>query len=101
MDNGRELGNRWWLYNTIIEKIRTMQIEEKVLKIISESLEVSQDMVTEETAIGDFPEWNSLGHIVVISNLEKEFNITFDPEIIMDLEDVSDIIEAIESLIKS
>jgi acyl carrier protein len=73
-----------------------MELEKKVIKIIAESLEVSEDQITEDTAIGDIPEWNSLGHIVIISSLEKEFSINFDPEIIMDLEDVSDIVAAIE-----
>jgi acyl carrier protein len=73
-----------------------MGIDQKVIKIIAESLEVTEDQLTEDTAIGDIPEWNSLGHIVIISSLEKEFSINFDPEIIMDLEDVSDIVAAIE-----
>ena len=73
-----------------------MELEQKVIKIIAESLEVTEDQLTEDTAIGDIPEWNSFGHIVIISSLEKEFSINFDPEIIMDLEDVSDIVAAIE-----
>jgi acyl carrier protein len=78
-----------------------MELEQKVIKIIAESLEVTEDQLTEDTAIGDIPEWNSLGHIVIISSLEKEFSINFDPEIIMDLEDVSDIIAAIEERLKT
>lgn len=79
-----------------------MELEQKVIKIIAESIEVTEDQITEDTAIGDIPEWNSLGHIVIISSLEKEFSINFDPEIIMDLEDVSDIVAAIEErLIKN
>lgn len=78
-----------------------MELEKKVIKIIAESLEVSEDQISEDTAIGDIPEWNSLGHIVIISSLEKEFSINFDPEIIMDLEDVSDIVAAIEERLKN
>jgi acyl carrier protein len=78
-----------------------MELEQKVIKIIAESLEVTEDQLTEDTAIGDIPEWNSLGHIVIISSLEKEFSIVFDPEIIMDLEDVSDIVAAIEERLKN
>ncbi len=73
-----------------------MELEKKVIKIIADSLEVNEDQLTQDTAIGDFPEWNSLGHMVIISTLEREFSINFDAEIIMDLEDVSDIIDAIE-----
>ena len=78
-----------------------MELEHKVIKIIAESLEVNEDQLSEDTAIGDIPEWNSLGHIVIISSLEKEFSINFDPEIIMDLEDVSDIVAAIEERLKN
>ena len=77
-----------------------MELGKKIIKIIAESLEVSEDQITEDTAIGDIPEWYSLGHIVLISSLEKEFSINFDPEIIMDLEDVSDIVAAIEERLK-
>jgi acyl carrier protein len=78
-----------------------MELEQKVIKIIAESLEVKEDQITEDTSIGDIPEWNSLGHIVIISSLEKEFSISFDPEIIMDLEDVSDFVAAIEERLKN
>ena len=73
-----------------------MELEKKVIKIIADSLEVNEDQLTQDTSIGDFPEWNSLGHMVIISTLEREFSINFDAEIIMDLEDVSDIVDAIE-----
>ena len=77
-----------------------MDLLSKVIRIIGDSLEVSEDQLSEDTAIGDIPEWNSLGHIIIISSLEKEFSINFDPEIIMDLEDVSDIVAAIEERLK-
>ena len=73
-----------------------MELQLKIIKIIANSLEVVEDRITEDTAIGDITEWDSMGHIVIISNLEKEFSINFDPEIIMELEDVSDIVAAIE-----
>ena len=78
-----------------------MSLVVQIKKIIAESLEVTEDQLTEDTAIGDIPEWNSLGHIVIISSLEKEFSISFDPEIIMDLEDISDIVAAIEERLKN
>lgn len=78
-----------------------MKLESEIINIIATSLEVSIDEVTLDTAIGDIPQWDSLGHIVIISSLEKEFSINFDPEIIMDLEDVSDIVAAIEARLKN
>ena len=73
-----------------------IELEEKVIQIIAQSLEVSSEIINQDMAIGDIPEWNSLGHILIISALEKHFDIKFDPESIMDMEDVTDIIVSIE-----
>ena len=73
-----------------------MEIKTRTLKVISESIEVSIDLLNEDTAIGDFPNWDSMGQLIIITSLEKEFDIKFDPEDIMDLEDVGDMISAIE-----
>lgn len=73
-----------------------MKIEEKVIKIIAEVIKVESSKIDEDTAIGDFPNWDSMGQLIIITSLEKEFDIKFDPEDIMDLEDVGDMISAIE-----
>lgn len=73
-----------------------MTVEEKVIKIIAEAIEVEVTKIDEDTAIGDFPNWDSMGQLAIISSLEKEFDIRFDPEDIMELEDVGDMIDAIE-----
>lgn len=76
-----------------------MNTEEKVKKIIADAIEVQVSQIEEDTAIGDFPSWDSMGQIIIITALEKEFEIKFDPEVIMDLEDVGDMIEAVEERI--
>ena len=73
-----------------------MKIEEKVIKIIAEVIKVESSKIDEDTAIGDFPNWDSMGQLIIITSLEKEFDIKFDTEDIMDLEDVGDMISAIE-----
>ena len=73
-----------------------MKIEERVIKIIAKAIEVESNKIDEDTAIGDFPNWDSMGQLIIITSLEKEFDIKFDPEDIMDLEDVGDMISAIE-----
>ena len=72
-----------------------MKIEERVIKIIAEAIEVESNKIDEDTAIGDFPNWDSMGQLIIITSLEKEFDIKFDPEDIMELEDVGDMIAAI------
>ena len=73
-----------------------MNKTERVIKIISEAIEVETNKIDEDTAIGDFPNWDSMGQLVIITSLEKEFDIKFDPEDMMDMEDVGDMIAAIE-----
>lgn len=73
-----------------------MKIEEIVTKIIAEVIEVDSNKIDEDTAIGDLPNWDSISQLTIITSLEKEFDIKFDPEDIMDLEDVGDMISAIE-----
>jgi acyl carrier protein len=77
-----------------------MEIGAKVIESISNIIEVKPEEISDETAIGDFPKWDSLSHLIIISTLEEVFQIQFDPEMIMDLEDVGDIIYAIEEMKK-
>ncbi len=72
-------------------------IENKVKGIIAGILNVSVEEIEDETAIGDLAEWDSLHHIQIISAIEKEFDFRFTPDVMMDLEDVSDIISATEA----
>tara|TARA_B110000003_G_C16524779_1_gene486487 strand:- start:104 stop:343 length:240 start_codon:yes stop_codon:yes gene_type:complete len=73
-----------------------MTTQEKVIKIIAEAIEIDIFKIDEDTSIGDFPNWDSMGQLIIITSLEKEFDIKFDPEDIMELEDVGDMIAAIE-----
>jgi acyl carrier protein len=73
-----------------------MKIKERVIEIIAKAIELDSIKIDEDTAIGDFPSWDSMSQLVIISSIEKEFDVKFDPEDIMDLEDVGDMILAIE-----
>ena len=75
-------------------------VEVKVKEIIAKILGVSIEKIGDETAIGDIVEWDSLHHIQIIAAIEKEFGFRFTPDVMMDLEDVSDIISATEERAK-
>ena len=74
-------------------------MEQKVIKIISKLLEVETNEIDLDTIIGDLPEWDSLHHLMIIKELEDEFNIKFSQEDLSDLEDVSDLIELTKEMI--
>lgn len=75
-------------------------VENKIISIIAQILGVSENEVQDDTSIGDLPTWDSLNHLQIIARIEKEFGIKFTPDVMMDLEDVSDIVSATEARIK-
>ena len=74
-----------------------MDVKEKVFEVIAEVCEVDKSEVTLESSVGDFPAWDSMGHLAILSNVEEAFDISFDPEEMMELEDASDIVKAVEA----
>lgn len=76
-----------------------MNIYNEVVAIIAKVLKVSVDNISEDTAIGDIESWDSLRQIAIISALEERYGFQFEPETIMDMEDVSDIVAAVEERI--
>ncbi len=73
-------------------------MENKIIELITRVLNVPVGDVTLETEIGELDEWDSLRNVQIIAQLEKEFEVKITPDMIMDLEDVSDIISLIKDL---
>ncbi len=73
-------------------------MEEKVIALIARVLNVSLSEIDLDTEIGELDEWDSLHNVEIISQLEKEFGIKITSDMIIDLEDVSDIVRLIEDL---
>ena len=73
-------------------------MENKIIELIARVLNVPVGDVTLETEIGELDEWDSLRNVQIIAQLEKEFEVKITPDMIMDLEDVSDIISLINDL---
>ncbi len=73
-----------------------MNIAEKIRKIIAEILRVNEESIQEDTAIGDIPSWDSLNQLRILAAVESEFGIQFTPDVLMEMEDFSDIVRAVE-----
>ncbi len=72
-----------------------MDYKDKVIEIIAGVCETEPANITEKTTIGDFAGWDSIGHLTILSSIEEAFDISFEPEEMMDLEDVADILKAV------
>ena len=73
----------------------TLERINKVFRIVFDNKDL---VVMEKTSAEDIEEWDSLQHINIISMLEKEFNIEFDIDQIISLENVGDMVRTIEKL---
>ena len=74
------------------------ELRQRVIQTVSRALRVPQESITEETMMGDIPQWDSLNHMAVISAVERELNLVFDLDDVVDLEGVSDLIDLVERL---
>ena len=57
---------------------------EKYKKAFTESLNVSEKEVNDNLKYNEIPEWDSIGHMSLISALEDEFAITIETDDIVD-----------------
>lgn len=73
------------------------EIQSKVFAIVAEVCETTVDQVNDNATIGDFPQWDSVGQLTILSSVETEFDINFEPEEMMEIEDVKDIVNAVEA----
>ena len=73
-----------------------MDTLEKVIEIVATTCEVDKSEVTGESTVGDFPSWDSMGHLAILNAVEEAFDISFEPEEMMEMEDVNDIVKAVE-----
>ncbi|MGR6832888.1 acyl carrier protein [Aliivibrio wodanis] len=69
--------------------------KESTKELIANILGVSLDVVQDELAVGDIPEWDSLAHMRIIAALESDLGVVLDIEQTLEIEDVEDIIDAV------
>lgn len=72
-----------------------MNTLEKIIEIVASTCDVDKSEVTENSTVGDFPAWDSVGHLSILANVEEAFDISFEPEEMMEMEDVNDIVEMV------
>lgn len=71
---------------------------DRIKLIMAEVLGVPVTQITDDLAVGDIPQWDSLRHLTMMKRLESEFGIKISPDATVEFEDVSDIIAAVEEL---
>ncbi len=69
----------------------------RVQKAFSSAFEIDPGSVTINTVPADIRAWDSMGHVTLASSLEQEFNLTFDVDELMEMENVREIVRIVQA----
>ncbi len=57
---------------------------EKYKKVFTEALSIDQSKFDDKVKYNNIPEWDSIGHMTLISELEENFSISIDTDDVVD-----------------
>ncbi len=60
----------------------TEELLNQVRALVAEALQVASEEIGAETAFGDLPQWDSMGHMEVMLALEERFGVEVSAETI-------------------
>jgi acyl carrier protein len=63
--------------------------DDKLRQCFSRALGVPLERVTDELAYNTIKEWDSVGHMALVAELEGEFNVMFDTDDILGMSTVA------------
>ena len=72
----------------------------KIIRIISDVLEVQESQISIKTSIGDVPEWDSIKQMQIIIALEEEYSVEFSENDLVEANNVKKLCQYISSLIE-
>ncbi|MFW9808214.1 MAG: acyl carrier protein [Candidatus Thorarchaeota archaeon] len=75
--------------------------EDKLLDILSKVFLLDKDKITDDLRRKDFEPWDSMNHLILVSEIENEFEIFFEDEEVVDMWTVGDIKEILGNKLSS
>jgi acyl carrier protein len=67
------------------------KLNERLEKVIREVFPIEGDIIDENWTSDDIPDWDSVGHLNLIMEIEKEFDIKIEIEEMFEVEKLGDI----------
>ncbi len=67
------------------------EFEEKLLDILSKVFLLDKDKITDDLRRKDFEPWDSMNHLIIVTEIENKFEIFFEDEEVVDMWTVGDI----------
>ena len=60
-------------------------MDKQLIEIFCRVLNLNETEINSDIKIGDVPNWDSLGHLNLITSIEEEFDVYFSNESIIEL----------------
>jgi len=74
-------------------------MEKKLTSIFVNVFSIEESIVSNELKMGDIPNWDSLGHLNIITAVEEEFEIHFTNDEMIELKSFQDFFDLISTKI--
>jgi len=77
------------------------KILQRIQEVFYRVFETDPAIVTIDAGPEQIPKWDSLGHVAMASEVEKEFNISLDIDDMMVMENINAIVQLVASKINN
>lgn len=78
--------------------LESLTIDERVRKVIAETFRLSHEEAQSDLRMGSPSNWDSLGHMGLVMEIEKEFGLQFPNFVIAELVSAPAIVRTIEEI---
>jgi acyl carrier protein len=79
---------RKWIHDFVYRSRVTMTNQQKLVDIFSGSLGIAAESITDDLKYNSIPEWDSIGHMTLVTGVETEFDVMLDTSDIIDMSSV-------------
>ncbi len=62
-----------------------MRNKDKLLKVFIKALGIQEELISDELQYNSIPEWDSVAHMSLVTELEETFDIMLDTDDIIDM----------------
>ncbi|WP_354300613.1 acyl carrier protein [Pedobacter sp. UYP1] len=68
----------------------------KLQEVFATALAISSDQITDDLAYQSVPEWDSMSHMILISELESTYAIAIETEDLLEMNSVTNVISGLQ-----
>ncbi len=73
---------------------------EDILTKVQQAFDVDPLLVSMDTVPDNIPGWDSVGHLALVSSLERIFGLSFNVDDLMEMENVREVVRVLRSKLK-